>query len=160
MTEEMGWKQLQLDVVFFCYYSGDRLAGMLIVHVDDCMVAHDGSPEMRAKEKQLKDRFPFGSWTVVAEQAEGDVYTGRRVKVRDNGVEVGMPDFVEGRLEEVQYNRTEKVRPLYLPSARRSFNRRRGRCTGWPASTGYIMHSRRIGSKNYRRPPRTRTHES
>eukprot|EP00959_Pyramimonas_sp_CCMP1952_P028080 589336-Pyramimonas_sp.AAC.1 len=25
----MGWRQLQLDVAFFCFYRGDRLTGML-----------------------------------------------------------------------------------------------------------------------------------
>ena len=73
---------------------------MLIAHVDDCAIAHDVSEEMRAKEAQLRERFPFGSWTAVCEQADGDLYTGRRIKVSGAGVEVGMPEFVEGRLEE------------------------------------------------------------
>ncbi|CAK0872907.1 unnamed protein product [Prorocentrum cordatum] len=121
MVEEMGWKQLQLDVAFFCFYSGDRSAGMLIVHVDDCMLAHDGSAEMRAKEARLRERFPFGSWQVVAQQAEGDVYTSRRIRVDGSCVEVGMPEFVEGRLEEVKVDRQAKGKDPVSPLAKAEF---------------------------------------
>ncbi|CAK0825609.1 unnamed protein product [Prorocentrum cordatum] len=95
--------------------------GMLIVHVGDCMLAHDGSAEMRAKEARLRERFPFGSWTVVAQQAEGDVYTGRRIRVDGSCVEVGMPEFVEGRLEEVKVDRQAKGEDPVSPLAKAEF---------------------------------------
>ncbi|CAK0821435.1 unnamed protein product, partial [Prorocentrum cordatum] len=117
-SDEIGWKQLQLDAASFYFYQDDRPTGTLIAHVDDCTIARDGSAMIRDKEDKLKDRFPLGSWTVVSGQTQGDLYTSRRVKLNGACVEASMPEFIDGRQEEVNCGRTEKGETPLTPLGR------------------------------------------
>eukprot|EP00959_Pyramimonas_sp_CCMP1952_P375954 7874345-Pyramimonas_sp.AAC.1 len=63
---------------------------------------------MRNVEGKLKDGFPFGSWTAVSGQANGNLYAGRRARVAGDCVEVSAPEFIDGRRDEVNCGRAEK----------------------------------------------------
>ena len=71
------------------------------MHVDDCCISTDGSEAIEAVVSKLRDRFHFGSWAHAAKEENGGVDTGRRLKVTGNSIEVSLPEFVQGRLLEV-----------------------------------------------------------
>eukprot|EP00974_Lingulodinium_polyedra_P035723 3428432-Lingulodinium_polyedra.AAC.1 len=78
---ELGFRALVLDVSFFVFWlvSGE-VGAVLLVRVDDCLTACDGSHETMALVESVRRRFPFGQWEVVIDHPEGVVYTGRRLR--------------------------------------------------------------------------------
>lgn len=110
LTKVLELRQLKLDVAFFVGHDEHgRLNFVLIVHVDDCMLATDGSRIAEAKVAELRRKFPFGAWHEVGKEPNGAVYTGRRVRRGEAGsVEVDMEDFADGRLFEVEAARGER----------------------------------------------------
>ena len=70
---------------------------MLILHVNDLMVAGDGSPGTEAVIEKLRERFPFGEWVLVRGLA-GISYTGRTITFEDDTITVQQADFVNGRM--------------------------------------------------------------
>ena len=54
------------------YYNEDNsVGGMLILHVDDLMVATDGGAEVEAAVEKLYAKYKFGQWSYL--QKEGTV---------------------------------------------------------------------------------------
>ena len=46
LTKEMGFRQMTLDVAMFVYWRKDgSISAIMAVHVDDCIVATDGTPD-------------------------------------------------------------------------------------------------------------------
>ncbi|CAE7266153.1 RE1 [Symbiodinium natans] len=108
LMKELGFERSVLDpALFFARESDGRLIGALIVHVDDIMIATDGSCKAERMVKLLHERFPFGEWRRASEAAEGEgvKYCGKRVVVRgtagDEFLEVHQDELCEGRLEKV-----------------------------------------------------------
>jgi len=101
LKQEFKLESLYQDQAFFVWRHDDgKLGLMLVVHVDDVLVAHDGAPDTEAMVNRLKKRYPFGEWQRAT---EGPVtYTGKTIEV----VEVdGRPEvrvhqipFIRGRL--------------------------------------------------------------
>jgi len=75
---------------------------VVIIHVDDLMIASDGSRDAEARVQQLHDRFPFGEWVEVSKAPGGVLYTGKNIKVVQRGgkleVEINQQEFIEGRM--------------------------------------------------------------
>ena len=44
-----------------------EVGAVLLVHVDDCLTASDGSSELMALIEIVHKRFPFGQWDVVCD---------------------------------------------------------------------------------------------
>ena len=69
---ELGFTHTRMDIAFMVRYSDSgEVTAILILHVDDIMIAWDGSKEVAAVVEKLRKRFPFGEWVRVAEQKEG-----------------------------------------------------------------------------------------
>ena len=58
-----------MDVAFMVMYheSGD-IGGMIVLHVDDIMVATDGSKHMEAQVEKFHAKYPFGEWEYVCKK--------------------------------------------------------------------------------------------
>ena len=79
-----------MDPAFLVYYKPDGdVAGILILHVDDIMVATDGSSEVQSKVNNFHNKYPFGEWTHVAKAQGGVTYTGRCIKIVGNEIHIG-----------------------------------------------------------------------
>ena len=48
------------------YLPNGSIGAMAIIHVDDLMIANDGSKETEALVEKLHKRYPFGEWVQVA----------------------------------------------------------------------------------------------
>ncbi len=85
------------------------LCGLMIVHVDDLMLATDDSEWSAGVTERLRGRFPFGTWQNVAQEPAGVTYCGKEIKVKNDGVEdfitLAQRGFIEGRLECIQVHK-------------------------------------------------------
>jgi len=102
-----GLVSTKLDPAFFVYRGQDGAPKLLlIVHVDDILVAHDGSDESRRLQDRIRTRYPFGDWKVAIEHPGGVSYCGRTVEVRTvAGIQeayVQQRPFIESRLETIE----------------------------------------------------------
>ena len=60
LVEHLGFRHSRLDVAFLTWYhEGGSLGIMLTLHVDDLMIAGDGSPPIEAAIEKLRERVPF-----------------------------------------------------------------------------------------------------
>ena len=88
-----------MDVAFMVYYNEDNtVGGMLILHVDDLLVATDGSAEVEAAVALLHEKYPFGQWSLLHE-AKTVTYTGRDVSLVGDEIHLSQQSFVEGRMD-------------------------------------------------------------
>ena len=128
IMNNMGYERSILDPALFVLRGpNNEPKGMLVLHVDDLLVATDGSPEAEEGVKLLHERFPFGEWGLVKDQPSGITYCGKEVVV---GLEEGKQvlqmrqrGFVEGRLETIQLTRERKqqVNELVTPQEQSDF---------------------------------------
>lgn len=112
IMEEMQYERSILDpALFILRDKNSNPKAMLILRVDDLLVATDGTPEAESTVKLLYDRFPFGEWGFVHE-GSGISYCGKEVVVGDENGEkvIFMPQkgFVEGRLETISLSSDRK----------------------------------------------------
>jgi len=101
LREEFEFVPTQLDQAFFAWRPEGKLRMLLVVHVDDVMIVHDGSPQAKAHLARFETRYPFGDWQ---EGIKGPVtYTGKTIEIRRQGDDyeafVHQEDFALGRLE-------------------------------------------------------------
>ena len=113
LREELEFTQCLADPALFALRSeAGCLCGLLLVHVDDIMICHDGSEYGRAITDRLNRRFPFGTWQNVAEQASGVSYCGKEIKVdRRDGERVivlAQNCFIDGRLQPIEISGSRK----------------------------------------------------
>ena len=92
-----------------------RLVGLMIVHVDDVMVCHDGSQFSSEIVERLRKRFPFGTWQRVCEQPAGVSYCGKEIKVvtceGETQITPAQNGFIDGRLQPMEVSKDRRVQP-------------------------------------------------
>ncbi len=104
----IGFEHSRLDVAFMvCYHDDGSLGAMIILHVDDVMVATDGTPYMEAKVEEFHKKYPFGEWENVKEVGEV-TYTGRQISLHGNEIHLGQADFIKGRMDNIPMARQKK----------------------------------------------------
>lgn len=113
---DMGFERSILDPALFVHRDGlGNPNGMLVLHVDDLMVATDGSEHIEQAVHRLFNRFPFGEWDLVKDCTHGVTYCGKEIRVgSDNGertIVLGQKGFSEGRLETVPIEKERKQNP-------------------------------------------------
>lgn len=85
---------------------------MIVLHVDDLMIAGEVSEENSRCVQLLRERFPFGEWDRIEEKEEGITYCGKEILVvgkdNDRRIQLRQKGFVDGRLE---YIPVDKARP-------------------------------------------------
>ncbi|OLP76028.1 T-complex protein 1 subunit eta, partial [Symbiodinium microadriaticum] len=104
LENELGFCKSQVDpALFFLRDCQGKLRALLIVHVDDVMICHDGSSEGHGAAEKLHNRFPFGTWNQVAKEEAGVSYCGKEIKVvvrnEETCVVLSQNAFLEGRLQ-------------------------------------------------------------
>eukprot|EP00439_Symbiodinium_sp_Y106_P010950 s656_g1.t1 len=104
LQKELQFQKSAVDPALFCLRDEQgRLRALMIIHVDDVMICHDGSDMAKRVADQLHERFPFGTWMRVSDQPSGVTYCGQEIKiVRQDGedcVAMSQDAFIEGRLQ-------------------------------------------------------------
>ncbi|CAE7270794.1 RE1 [Symbiodinium sp. KB8] len=104
LETELGFSKSQVDpALFFLRDNQGQLKALMVVHVDDVMICHDGSALGRETAQRLHERFPFGTWLEVAKQEAGVSYCGKEIKVCEREgeqcVTLSQNAFLEGRLQ-------------------------------------------------------------
>ncbi|CAE7294476.1 RE1 [Symbiodinium natans] len=107
LETELGFSKCQADPAMFALRDGaGALRGLMIVHVDDVMIAHDGSTQGANMVEALCARFPFGTWMKVSEQPCGVSYCGKEIKLDSRDGEqciiLTQNAFIDGRLQPMQ----------------------------------------------------------
>lgn len=105
-----------MDPAFFVKRNSQgEPASMIIIHVDDLMIAGCDDDENEALLRKLHGRFPFGEWDKVAHKPEGITYCGKEIRVDGEGpqrvVKLAQKGFVEGRLELIPVTATRAKEP-------------------------------------------------
>lgn len=113
IIDKMGFERSILDPAMFIHRkSNGEPDGMLVLHVDDLMVATDGNDVIEQKVKLLCDRFPFGEWEKVCETVSGINYCGKEIVVEKDSnervIHMRQRGFVDGRLELVPLSNVRK----------------------------------------------------
>ena len=116
IMNELGFEKSVLDPALFIHRNGFGVPnGMLVVHVDDLMVATNGDSEVEQMVGRLYERFPFGEWSTVKDQEEGITYCGKEIVVEregdENVIRMRQRGFVEGRLDVVPIEKSRKGDP-------------------------------------------------
>jgi len=107
----LGFQHSRMDVAFMVIYHDDgSLGAMIVLHVDDIMVATDGSDYMEAQVEKFHAKYPFGEWEYVAKKGE-IAYTGRQISLHGNEIHMGQADFVNGRMDNVPMKRKKNRSP-------------------------------------------------
>ena len=81
--ETDGWQSTQLDPAFFCWREGGCVRGMIIVHVDDMLLASDGRKKVKLRVQRLLWIRDVKEAKRAAEK-DGVLHCGRRIKVEDD----------------------------------------------------------------------------
>ena len=103
---DLGYQQSEMDPCTFKYFAtgssgAEELCGIVVVEVDDLLCF--GNEQHDGKLKELQQRFHFGKFVQLAEEAEGASFNGRRIKcLPGGGYEIDMTKFVTERLQEVE----------------------------------------------------------
>ena len=96
----LGFQHSRMDVAFLVYYQEDGSIGaMIILHVDDVLVATDGSKKMETAVEAFHKKYPFGEWEYVKDKPNGISYTGRQIYLKKDEIHLGQPDFINGRMD-------------------------------------------------------------
>ena len=108
---DLGFQHSRMDVAFMVLYhdTGD-IGGMIVLHVDDIMVATDGSKFMEGQVEKFHAKYPFGEWEYVSTKGE-IAYTGRQISLHGNEIHMGQADFINGRMDEVPFKREKNRSP-------------------------------------------------
>ena len=126
----------QIDKCTFAYYSDTgELKGMLILHVDDMLVAGDPSSEFGQMIDSLKKDFEFGKWEELTPQHEV-TYCGGVLQRTSTTIEVSYKKYLQ------------KICPITVPKQRNTkekFNSAETtKCRGllgalqWPGGQGVL----------------------
>ena len=106
LTGTLKFRHSAMDVAFLTWYHDNGNVGIIIVlHVDDVMIAGDGIDQTNKIIDRIYARFPFGEWSKVADHKDGVQYTGRTIQVVRTGndrtrvIQVHQRDFINGRMD-------------------------------------------------------------
>jgi hypothetical protein len=111
IMEVMKYERSIIDPALFIKRDGNgNPISLIVIHVDDLMVAGCDCDENRKCLLLLKQRFPFGEWEGVAEKSSGVTYCGKEIVVVGNGnkrvIHLRQQGFVDGRLESIPVDRS------------------------------------------------------
>ena len=103
----LGFTHCRVDTAFLVWYYGDGSVGIMIVlHVDDIMIANDGTKTTEKIVEAIHKKYPFGERVKVQEQ--GSVtYTGRTITVQGTEVQMNQQAYIEGRMSKLPVKKTK-----------------------------------------------------
>ena len=116
LQEELQFQKSEVDpALYYLRDSSGVLKGVLIIHVDDIMLAGDDSDFTTQAFERLHQRFPFGTWQNVDKQNSGVSYCGKEIKVvvEDDQkiIHLSQDGFISGRLENIPIATERKKDP-------------------------------------------------
>ncbi len=87
-----------LDAAFVTYIEKDVVA-VIILRVDDIMVASCGRVETETVVSTIRAQYPLGEWLDVSSNKNGVTFTGRRSTTTEDGIIIiGQSEFVKARM--------------------------------------------------------------
>ena len=106
LTRDAGFHSCRMDPAFFIWYHKDGSIGALIIlHVDDLLIATDSSGEAELKIDAFMKKYKIGDLTWAERAAAGIEYTGKTIVVMKDGagkfegIKVHQTSFIQGRLD-------------------------------------------------------------
>ena len=107
LCEELGFQKCMVDPAMFVKRDADgKMRALMIIHVDDLMICHDGSSQGLETVSKLRGRFPFGTWSQICKEQAGVSYCGKEIKVVEREGEtcvcLSQRAFVEGKIQTIK----------------------------------------------------------
>ena len=104
ITGDLGYEVSLLDpALFFRRNTQGEPTSIIVIHVDDLMIAGQNDPENEALVEKLRQRFPFGEWDKVMNKPSGITYCGKEIRLDDvdgeRCIKMSQHHFASGRLE-------------------------------------------------------------
>ena len=121
----LNLKPQQLDKCTFYYYEKNKLTGMLILHVDDMLIAGDMATTFATVVDKLKENFEFGKWEQLTE-GHAVTYCGSVLEKKKNMMTMSFEAYLKkicpvtitkGRDPKAALNDGEKTRSRGLLGA-------------------------------------------
>ena len=88
---------------------------LIVIHVDDLMIAGENTRENHERAEKLREQFPFGEWDDVSEKTGGITYCGKEISIREEKgkkvIKLSQRAFVEGRLDLIPIEKSRKANP-------------------------------------------------
>ena len=105
--ERIGFRSTELDRCTFGWYDAQhQLQGMVIIHVDDLLIAGSQQcPEFVKAVENLKNSFDFGKWDVLS-QKKSLMYCGGQVAKDGEEITLSYEEYIK------------KILPLTIPKGR------------------------------------------
>ena len=98
--QQLGYEQSTLDPTLFLLRRMKRVVGMVIVEVDDLWTA--GDDEHYRQIDELRQKFTFGKFKYIQDEADGVGFNGRRMRQDASyGFSYDLQKFIEERLEPI-----------------------------------------------------------
>lgn len=116
IMNDMKFERNLLDpALFISRHADGRPRGLIVLHVDDLMVATDGTREVEQMVSKMCERFPFGEWGLVEKENGGVTYCGKEIMVdtvdNEKVIRLRQRGFVEGRLDLIPIKKERKADP-------------------------------------------------
>ena len=114
IMDEMKYERSVIDPALFIRRDLETKepVAMLVIHVDDVLVATNGSDEVEEGVNKFCERFPLGEWDYVAKQPHGVTYCGKEITVSEEEgeqvIHLSKRGFTEGRLELIPVDSSRK----------------------------------------------------
>ena len=110
IIEDMGYERSIIDPALFVRRkSSGEPRSVIVIHVDDLMMAGEDDDDYQEAKKMLCKRFPFGEWERVIDKKEGITYCGKEIKTEGTGISrcirLGQDGFIDGRLDTIPVSR-------------------------------------------------------
>ena len=115
LEEELHLQKCVTDQCLFTLRDDqNRVRGLLVIHVDDLMLCHDGSQLGKDTVQKLKARFPFGTWDRVMDQKNGVTYCGKEIRILNDEkgeqvIALSQNGFIDGRVQKLEISRERRA---------------------------------------------------
>jgi hypothetical protein len=98
---DLGFTHNRLDPAFMQRHNPDTgdLEALVVLHVDDLMIATNVQPHLEEAVQKLRTHYPFGEWVKVG--PDGTTKTGRRVRPHGDEILLDQESFITGRMSEL-----------------------------------------------------------
>ena len=91
-----------MDPCLYKLYDGGKPTTMIVIEVDDLLACGKGFHLKKMDE--LRSIYQFGKWVNLKEEAQGTAFNGGRIQREESGgLLIDMTKFIEGRLDEIQF---------------------------------------------------------
>ena len=99
----IGFEKCVLEPCWWVRRRGTEVVQMILLEVDDFLIASCSQQDATWLERQLRSRFQFGKYKAI--ESEGADFAGRRIRVHPDKITVDQEKYILEELEQIKVSR-------------------------------------------------------